>query len=179
MIPHRSDTPLQTKPDLINALPLPANAPPFLHGLLTSLQQCQGANGPDHKSQQHTRAQPSTPSMDITQMMSAFRQLRPKLSTAEASNTEASSEGENRDDAADSAASGEVEMEECDRTSLSKIEALMDEKMRVLEQRMQSYVNAKVAEMMKQIVEQVTLQQMERVTPNEDNTYHTHNDNVD
>lgn len=113
--------------------------------------------------------------MDILQMMSAFRQLRP-TTNAEASNAEASSEGENRDDA-DSAASVEVEMEECDRTSLCKIEALMDEKMRVLEHRMQSYVNAKVAEMMKQIEirleqrELVTLQQVKRMT-------HTqHNDN--
>ena len=102
--------------------------------------------------------------------MSAFRQLRP-TTVAEASNSEANSEGEDRDD---DSASGEVEMKEC---AFSKIEAVMDEKMRVLEQRMQNYVNAKVAEMMKQIEmrleqrELVTLQQMKRVT-------HTqHNDN--
>lgn len=143
--------------DLVNSLPVPSNAPPFLVGLISSLQQWQESttarananplsnnSGKDESSQQP---------VDILQMMTAFRQIKP-VSITPAANTDTEDEQHSRgEQVADSQEDKGCVVESTEHTSvpLSDIEALIDQKMRELEKRMQSYIDAKVDAIMNHI----------------------------
>lgn len=159
LLPNRMDAAVhvQSKPpdlqSLISSLPLPSNSPPFLQHLLSSLQQL---------SSTHTctpvRGEEKTQSLDISQMVTAFRQLRPAPSNPASSKTESHMDRQEQVEQSDSAdvVMSEV-MELVPTPSLSSLEAMMDQKIAELEKRLKHYVDDKVAALLNQI--ETTLEQ--------------------
>ena len=154
---RKNDTDMQ---ELVDSLPIPSNAPPFLHGLISSLQCYQASNR-------------QTASYDISQMLTAFRQI-----TAIPPDRELLRDGsgvnDHRDENSESVNTETEVNAKLDGSSLtlSRIEALIDQKMEKLERRMQGYIDAKFAEIMNHIekIEKRNITKRNSVTTNGEGT---------
>lgn len=146
---------------LISSLPLQShksNAPPFLQGLLSSLQHL--STTPDKPAED----QP----LDITQMIAAFRQLRPASSHPEETKTEATSSQEREEPKEEPAQTKEtVDEDQMTSVSLVSMEAMMDQKIEELEGRLKRYIDTKMAAILKQI--EIKLEQRSDVKGSEVN----------
>lgn len=129
---------------LIGSLPLPSNAPPFIQGLVSSLHQWQQSGETPPAANPHPSSSSKPESLDLLQMMSALRQLRPAShDTPESSTSEPHEQEATR--GAQGAGRNSTDPVNC------SIEAFVEQKMGELEERMRSYIDGKVAEIMKHI----------------------------
>lgn len=139
---NRIDTAASCKPpdleSLISSLPLQSNGPPYLHGLLSSLQH--------FSSHSSLPARDGEQQLDITQMISAFRQLRPVRSDPETSETAVPNQDREEHEEP-------TQCKEVDTASvpLGSLEALLDKKIAELEERLKCYIDTKVAGIVNQI----------------------------
>ena len=149
-VPPPHPLPVPDLQSLLSSLPLQSNTPPFLHTLISSLQHLSTPSHPT-PAQHPTQDQARPP--DITQMMAAFRQLRPtpnenKTSENGAPNGVGQGEGEPEQHGVDPDVE---EKEEAAAQSVRNLEALLDRKMAELEQRLKCYIDNKVAAVLNEI----------------------------
>ncbi len=152
----KSKQPLQADlGELVSSLTLSVGAPPFLQGLLSSLQQCASTAKPSKSAPtlptQHPARGEGVPT-DISQMMAALRQLRPKTSERPTPPPPDRENGVAETCIDDQEMKSDVEDgKEIAGISLSSIEAMVDRKIGELEARLRSYVDAKVKAVMSHI----------------------------
>ncbi len=149
----------------MSSISVSPSVPPFLSSLLSSLQKYQGHNGeaagtishgPPRSDSEESRAS------DFSQMLSAFRQIKPmpsKPSSQDTPQLEETKDIEASSSARQEALTADVKMGD---TDLSTIEELIDKKMRELESRMKNYIDDKLA----YIMDQMGMKQSELVTKN-------------
>lgn len=134
---------------LVSSLNLTAGAPPFLKNLLSSLQHFQSASGSSHTTPTHPAARTTGEGggapIEITEMMAAFRQLRPPPLEHPQAPPPPDNSSENKDDSCENEEiTNSEEKRDLTAVSLSSIEAMIDRKIAYLEARLKDYIDSQV-----------------------------------
>lgn len=129
---------------LTSSLHIPTDAPPFIHSLVSTLQHWQAPSDPQ---------EPPKP-MDISQMLSALRQMKevPSSTTTTSEDHIGNGHTHSPEDSEVLAVSEDQNDINDSKTevgvTLSMVETLIDQKLSALEERLLTYIDKKLAEIM-------------------------------